>query len=177
MLSIDPGTRLCGTAWWSKGQLLGASVVHNTVEKGIGPRECATMAYAIYRWWCSNWPAPRVLALETPQIYQRAAGKSVADPNKIMPMFGVGSALAALFPASEIRFGTPHDWKGGVGKPESVKETYAIHDRVMQRLSDREKSQIAWPTNGRHCWDVDDAIGVGLYFLGRFERHRVFARS
>lgn len=176
MLSIDPGTKTCGVAWWRNGHLLGATVAINPLE-GCGPRECAAIALEIKRWWSLEYLDPHVLALEIPQIYQRAAGKSKGDPNKIMPLFGVGTALAALFPFAEVRFGTPHDWKGGVKKPKSVKEPYAIKARVLERLSDVERNQIAWPTNGRHCWDVVDAVGIGLHHLGRFERHRVFARE
>lgn len=179
MLSLDPGTRTCGVAWWQDGQLLGASVIHNPLEvEQAGPRECAAMAKKIGEWWKMNgWRDPATLALEIPQIYQRAAGKSKGNPNKIMPLYGVATALAVLFPRADVRFGTPHDWKGGVKKPKSVKELYAIQPRVLERLAESEKRWIAWPTNGRHCWDLIDAVGIGLHHLGRFERRRVFARE
>lgn len=179
MLSIDPGTRVCGAAWWRDGMLEGATVVRNPIEEGSGPRECASIANEISSWWTQkiSCSSPDVLALEVPQIYARAAGKSKGDPNKIMPLFGIGVALAALLPRSEVRFGVPHDWKGGVKKPKSVKDTYAIEVRVLERLSMAEQAVISWPTNGRQVWDVVDAIGIGLHHLGRFERHRVLARQ
>lgn len=177
MLSIDPGTRGCGAAWWFDGKLAGATYIENPSDKGIGPRECADMAHAVHKWWSSQWYDPYVLALEIPQIYQRAAGKSKGDPNKIMPLFGIGAALAALFPVTVVHFGTPHDWKGGVKKPKSVKEPYPIKAKVIDRLSDEEERTVAWPTNGKKEWDVVDAVGIGLHHLGRFERHRAFARE
>lgn len=179
MLSVDPGTRVCGVAWWRGGDLCGATVVHNPLDvEKAGPRECATIAREIATWWKGVYgDYPDVLALEVPQIYQRAAGKSKGDPNKIMPLFGVGAALAALFPEAEVRFGTPHDWKGGVKKPKNVKEPYAIQVRVLERLTEAEKKQIAWPTSIKQTYDVVDAIGIGLHHLGRFERRRIFARE
>ncbi len=177
MLSLDPGTRGCGVAGWVDGKLDVAAFVENPLDEGSGPRECAEAARAVYVWWDQQWFSPDVLALEVPQIYQRAAGKSKGDPNKIMPLFGIGAALAALFPVAKVMYGVPHDWKGGVSKPKTTKTVYAVKPRVLDRLSPDEQNVIEWPTSVKKEWDVVDALGVGLFHLGRFQRHRVFARE
>lgn len=188
MLSVDPGTRSCGMAVWEDGKLIYAGVVVREGDELAGPRECAQVARLVWRefmykpWQPLQSPreaeAPHVLAFEIPQVYQRAAGKSKGDPSKLLPVYGVVSAITALFSEeAEVRYGTPRDWKGGVGKPKSVKEMYAIEPRVMERLSAEERATIVWPKNKQRRWDVVDAIGVGLHHIGRFERHRTLARE
>ncbi len=184
MISIDPGTRGCGVASWNDGKLHRAAYVHNTERKGSGPRECAEMAWALHRW--IDWEVD-VLALEIPQIYQRAGGTSKGDPNLLISLFGIGAALAALLPDAEVIYGVPKSWKGTTKKPEIAKGKYIITTLVKERLAPEELAMIEWPTvlskkavtdaDRKRDWDVADALGVGLHWLGRFERTRVYARE
>jgi hypothetical protein len=175
-------------AVWEDGKLIHASVVVRKGDELAGPKECALVARLVREVFMSKpWVpllcppkacAPNVLVLEVPQIYQRAAGKSKGDPSKILPVYGVACALAAMFHQDlEVHYGTPREWKGGVGKPKSVKETYAITERVLARLSEEEKKHIEWAKNGAHNYDIADALGIGLFFLNRFERHRALSRE
>lgn len=179
ILSIDPGTRGIGAALWCKAELLLAAYVPSPSDVGSGPRECADAARAVWAWaGRSGFGAPGdVLAVEWPQIYSRAGGKSKGDPNDLLPLAGVDSALAALFPSVEVHHFVPHAWKAGVPKPKSAAEEYIITRRVIARLSEVEQARVEWPGNKKHGWDVADALGIGLYHLGRYERKRVFARE
>jgi len=175
VLAVDPGTRGCGAAIFVDGVLLDAAYVANSVEKGSGPGECAAMAHMVCYWTAST--DLDVLVCEIPQIYSRSASQSKGDPNKIMPLFGVDAALAALYPLARVEYGVPSAWKGNIPKPKSAKEPYAIEARVRERLSSEEQKRIRKYGNVKHGYDVTDAIGIGLSFLGRFERRRVYARE
>jgi len=187
LLAIDPGTRGCGAAFFVDGSLCVAAYVPNPVKKGSGPGECARMAQAVVD-WCATWPSNvyvvDALALEIPQIYSRAGGKSKGDPNNIMPLFGVVSAIAALHPRATVEWERPRGWKGNTPKPDSAKDKYVIKERVIERLSASELKLVAWPsltkntdTARQQDFDVADAIGIAMHTLGRFTRARAFARE
>ena len=187
LLAIDPGTRGCGCAFFVNGSLCVATYVPNTTKKGSGPGECAAMAYAVLNWcdkWANNVNVVDVLALEIPQIYSRAGGKSKGDPNNIMPLYGVVSAIAALHETATVEWERPRGWKGNTAKPDSAKAKYVIKERVIERLSACERDLVAWPSLNKNTdvarkqdWDVADAIGIAMHTLGRFERARAFARE
>jgi hypothetical protein len=185
VLAIDPGIRGCGVAAFDEGVLFKAVFVSNTVKEGSGPEECASMAHAVREWSAHlGWGGCETLALEVPQIYSRGGGKSLGDPNNIMPLFGVVSAIAALHPASSVEWERPRGWKGNTPKPETAKEKYVIKERVIARLSTYELTIVQWPslqkktdTAKKQDWDVADAIGIGMHVLGRFERMRMFSRE
>ena len=184
MLSVDPGTRCSGAALWFNGRLYAAAPIVNLLTKGSGPRECAYVAQQIWRWVEAQISMvvpsyPATVVCEYPQIYQRAGGKSKADPNNQLPLACIDGALAAYFPAAQIVVANPHDWKGGVEKPKKVSEPYPIESKVRSRLLPEEiiAFEKHWPKNGKHSWDLTDAVGVGLHALGRFERVRALARE
>ena len=187
LLAIDPGTRGCGAAFFVDGTLHAAAYVPNPVKKGSGPGECAAMAHAVLEWgdtWSGNTYGVDALALEIPQIYSRAGGKSKGDPNNIMPLFGVVSAIAALFQMATVEWERPRGWKGNTAKPDSAKKPYVIKERAVERLSEGELKLVAWPSLRKNTdtareqdWDVADALGIGMHTLGRFERARAFARE
>jgi hypothetical protein len=186
LLAIDPGTRGCGCAVFVEGELRVAAYVVNPVKEGSGPGECAQMARAVHMayWGMPALSAFDVLALEVPQIYSRGGGKSIGDPNNIMPLFGVVAAIAALHPTAHVEWERPRGWKGNTCKPSNAKDGYVIKERVLERLTKPEREVVAWPslskstdTAKKQDWDVADAIGIGMFVLGRFERVRAFARE
>lgn len=118
------------------------------------------------------------LVVELPQVYQRGANKSKGDPNKnVLPLAMVDAALAALLPDARVSEYQPHAWKGGTQKPKRASEDYVIHNRVVSRLLPEEAARVAWPKSKERCWDVDDAVAVGLHHMGRFEAYKRFARE
>ena len=103
---------------------------------------------------------------EWPQVYQRGQGKSKGDPNDVVPLACViGAAAAAMSPKSTRVF-KPSEWKGQVPKP-------AIKKRIVDELTDAEVSRVS----KRLAHDGYDAIGIGLYALGRLFRRRVIDRE
>ena len=184
LLSLDPGSHVAGVALWQDGQLFSAAALKNTVE-GAGPYECGAMGRLIQSWVEDKvfefWGTSRVvqIAAEWPRVYSRGSGKSKADPNVNLPLAAVCGAVAALFPSAKMTHYNPSDWKGQVGKPDTVKEPYAIEAKVRARLSPDEIKVLEenWPSSVKQTYDLIDSVGVGLHRLGRFERRRVFARE
>lgn len=186
MLSIDPATHGCGAALWENGKLIVAAYVANE-KPGSGPRECVHAARAVAQWVLrGTHRAVSTLALEIPQIYSRGGGRSKGDPNGLLPLFGVDVALATIYDYAEVKYGTPHEWKGGTHKPKKITDEYIITKRVIERLAPVEREVIAWPHAHagkvfkyeiEQSWDVSDAIGIGLSHLGRFAPHRALRRE
>ena len=140
------------------------------------------MARAVYFWLlhdagrcsrdCPSWMVTDLIA-EWPQVYQRGGGRTRGDANDVIPLAGVGCALAACFPTINAKEVSPHEWKGQVPKE-------AIAARVESRLSEAERAAYdaglaAVAPSLRH--NVSDAVGIGLWGLGRFERRRVVSRE
>jgi len=201
LLAIDPGIRGCGVALFVKGRLVAAAYVKSPVRAGSGPWECFAAASAVRAWamvaldqlladGVLTEPAIDQFVAEWPQTY---GGRAAAgDANDLFPLAGVVAALATLMltergrgfarvgaDAVSVSYFSPHDWKGGVQKPDSVSKPYPIEGKVRARLDSAEVAALTreWPSNVRHTWDVTDAVGVGLKQSGRFERQRAYARS
>lgn len=66
--------------------------------------------------------------------------------------------VTSNFPEHEIELVTPHAWKGNLSKT-------LTRSRVMVSLSDEEKIRV-----GEADHNAIDAIGLGLYALGRWPR-------
>lgn len=110
------------------------------------------------------------LVVEWPQFYGGRAARG--DANDLLPLAALDGALAASFSGATVIAVRPHQWKGSVPKPASARGKYIIRYRVQVRLSEEERRRITWPTAGKLSWDVADAIGIGLWHLGRFDRKR-----
>lgn len=181
LLAVDPGIRGCGVALFGDARLVACAYVKNVARKGSGPWECAQMAEAVIRWAVScQAPYSRllddeklILGLEQPQIYARGGGRTKGDPNQLLALAGIGGALAARFPVAQVQHVVPHAWKGTIPKG---KENEIIRGRVESRLFVEERvpyeEGIGIARSIAH--NVVDAVALGLYFLGRFERRRVF---
>jgi hypothetical protein len=170
VLSIDPGIRGVGLAMWRDGKLESALYLPNPMKDGNGPVEAAAMARAVYdKYKCD------VLVLEYPRTYGGRASRGTTD--SLFPLAAVDGALAALFCDRKVVYYLPQQWKNGTEKPETTKEPYVIEHKVRTRLDKDELGRIVWGNNVKHTWDVSDSIGLGLYYLDRFERKRVFARE
>lgn len=180
VLSIDPGIRGVGAALWRDRVLVAAAYVRSAEVVGNGPRECVAVARAALE-WASKWAGLVVekridqLVVEWPQTYDGRSSRG--DTNDLLPLAGVDAALVTLLPFSKVAYFVPHEWKGGTQKPSKASDPYVIEERVKDRLDAGENQRVEWPRSEKHGWDVADAIGIGLKFLGRFERKRVFARE
>jgi len=102
------------------------------------------------------------LVIEIPQVYR--VGKSKGDPNdliKVAVQAGQWIERAKLYGASVYRH-LPQEWKGQV--PKNVH-----HERILAALSPAESARIPkLPKADAH--NMLDAIGLGLFHLGRISR-------
>jgi hypothetical protein len=83
---------------------------------------------------------------EVPQKYPKAR-KYHKDLDRLAAMVKATSPWHARFP--------PRVWKGGIAKPPH-------HRRIIEALSEAEREVAKGATH-----DAMDAIGIGLYALGR----------
>ncbi len=170
LISVDPGIRGCGVALFDGGKLVRAAYVKSPAKTGNNAAACVSMGLAVYSW--TDRTAPDALALEWPQVYASRIreGSSKADPNDLLALCGVDSVIAALYdlPTAMVTCFAPAEWKGQMSKE-------ACQGRIIGRLSAAELEIVmsVSPPSLRH--NVFDAVGIGLFRLGRFDRVRVIA--
>jgi len=183
MIALDPGIRGCGVAEFGEHYLLRAAYIPNPIRKGNGLDAVVDMAAAVYRWA----GMPQTFVAEWPQSYGPAQQKG--DQADLFPLAGIDGALAAMMAWSrplEVKRYLPHEWKGTINPDVMI-------SRIRHRLTPGEFSVIQFPGNTcSDCRDrlapipcckstcpahnVFDAVGLGLFHLGRFEKRRVIAR-
>lgn len=167
LLAVDPGLRYPAGALFVGGELVKASRVK--IPKGITPKtpvleRCRAIALAITDW---AGVIPDVLVTEWPQIY--TADKSKGDPNQLVPLAGIGACLSGLYLHARTISPRPREWTGNIKKNEDGDPWDSPRgQRVWSRLSVVERGRVV-PSH-----DAVDAVGLGLFGLGRFERRRVY---
>jgi hypothetical protein len=170
-LAIDPGKRNPGVALFDGDELRAAKCVAG--GRGDGAFQCAVAsACAIVAWVAQYVRCPGVIVCEWPQVYERERKK---DPNNLLPLAGVNTAVGAIYTAlaggrdaPNLVSYKPREWKGTL-------DGDAFLERILSRLTDDEKARIE--KRGKTLdHNAIDAIGVGLKHLGRLERKRVYAR-
>lgn len=168
LLAVDPGLRYPAAAWFVDGVLVKATRVKVKVDTSEQiAKRCRDVALAIAH-WCPE--SPSSLCVEWPQIYTQ--DKSKGDPNNLVPLAGVGACLTGLFPDSSILSPKPKDWTGNVPKTDEGDPWDSPRgQRVWERLSPSERLCVV-PSH-----DAIDAVGIGLWALGRFQRRRTYDRS
>jgi hypothetical protein len=152
LVSLDPGLRGCGVAWWhANGSLAHVAYLRNPVKKGDGPG--AWMGYDSVVLYDNR---PDYFISEVPQVYR--AGASKGDPDDLIQLAGVVGVFAQAFRAT-THFGVkPREWKGQV--PKDVH-----HARLVKTLTPEELAMVeaAAPPSLRH--NVLDAVGIGRYWF------------
>lgn len=114
---------------------------------------------------------PIVFASEWPQIYN--ASKSKSDPNLLLPMLAQIGAVAGIlsteFAGVEFKQYVPHDWTLGTRKSDGTKSKASSRARLIAACLRKEEMQFF---DGDDASDAMDAIGIGLYAIGRLRRPR-----
>ncbi|KKW46542.1 MAG: hypothetical protein UY96_C0003G0045 [Parcubacteria group bacterium GW2011_GWB1_56_8] len=164
LLSVDPGVRGCGCAFFCDGQLAAAAYVKNYAKAGSGPRECAQVAEAVSNW---VWMIPDHLVLEFPTSYGGRA--STGNTNALFPLAAIDGAFAALFPNAELTYYLPREWKGNTDADVMI-------ERIKSRLTPEEYVRVELPAKSLEH-NVWDGIGVGLAYLGRLAPKKAYARE
>ena len=158
LVSIDPGLRGCGLAYWNEdGGLLSVAYVRNPVKIGNGPAAWMGYERTVGSWYTGL--TDHFLS-EIPQVYR--AGASKGDPDDLIQLAGVVGVFSALFSATTYTGVKPREWKGQV--PKDVH-----HARLVKTLTPEELTMVeaSAPPSLRH--NVLDAVGIGRYW---FQTHR-----
>ena len=183
LLTLDPGIRNAGIALFRGPALILASVVKNPETSGNGPLACVRMAQRIVA--TVGCEVDEIL-VEWPQVYATRIRQGVTreDPNDLIPLAGVGCALGAMYPRASLQHVRPAEWKGQVPGD-------AFTARILGRLAQIEVERLASTLRTDPILHTDriaalmkhstahnaiDAVGLGLYKLGRLHRERVIAR-
>jgi hypothetical protein len=144
LVAIDPGKRSTGYAIFEGGFLVDCGV--------LSGKKAALLRVA---------DAP--LVIECPKVYPMRNNTKKASPNQLIVLAVLVGEIKALYQ----KFGTsvifPQDWKGSVPK-------HVSHSRVRKVLSLQERKLLDQLLEGiarTRQHDVLDAVGIGLWKLGR----------
>lgn len=165
ILAVDPGIRGCGVALFDDKRLYRAEYVKNPANKGDDLQAVREMAFAI----SSEFHIAELneIVVEQPCIY--AHEKFDKNPNNLLPLRAIGGALSVRYAYSKVTQYLPPEWKNNMPKGAGFEK------RVMDRLTSSERDSIQqYPRSIMH--NVYDAIGLGLFHLGRFKPTRVIPR-
>ncbi len=170
VIALDPASRFAGVAHFAGGKLQSVGRLKCLPEPGdTDASRCLRAAQKVLTWVVEREIAPRYLVTEFPQVY--GVGASKADPNDLTPMACmVGAVAGMLFSvAASLNVGfectsyLPRVWKQGTRDKEEIRAD------VTTRLAPDEL--ILMPASTTDEWD---AVGIGLYALGRFAPVRSF---
>lgn len=172
LLAIDPGLNACGWALFNKGELLSCGVIRNTAKDGTP----LTRALTIAAYVGGNMRASvDEIVFEWPQIYR--ATKSKGDPNDLLGLAALCGALAERLSVSSsgirfvnrVRSYKPAEWAGQLPKTTRGKASLSPRaKRITDALNELERGRLI----DQH--DTLDAVGIGLFDLGRLKPKRVF---
>ncbi len=168
LLSVDPGTNCLGWARWREGVLVACGFI-STDAKQQRSQKFSDIRYRIavtpafhpekHRWEERRDLHEAVHAIcEYPIKYE----KDKVDPNDLIAVAAVAGMAVAY--ANTMQYVLPGDWKGQTPKPKKKSDgPYIIAERVKRTLS-REELSLVDPDSP---FDVWDALGIGLWKLGR----------
>ncbi len=185
LLALDPSIVSCGVALFRDGRLCAAT----TIKQNRGAAQfnaltrCALMSGNVRAWvavqefrikelvesMCAEWPV----------IYPPGKGKPA--PSKSLPgLSGVATGVAALLarahPSLATYCYTPREWTQGTKKegPSGTLKDWRQSTRY-RRIDKRIDHVVAfsiWQAQVK-THDAMDAVGIGLYHLGRFDPVRI----
>jgi len=158
LVSIDPGTEAAGVAAWSSGTLRSAFLARGKTWEGTAQNIVDRLTEELL------WPTQVVI--EIPQTYVQS--RSVGDPNVVLTplVLQAGALLGSFGLRLSHRLVFPRDWKGQTPKPILI-------GRVKERLSESEHTRVEMPRRAKSLeHNVWDAIGIGLFHLGRTKGKR-----
>jgi len=176
LVTIDPGTKGCGVAVFEHGLLVWAEYVTPEIVADDEFGKALHMAHAVYSRLADNFygKAFDELVLERPKVHTTATSKG--DPDDLIRLALTVGAIGAWVYATHRRTILPREWKGQVPKnnnPEldimisRIKKrlNFPLEDRVVVRPK-RVTSGPGVPYRLQH--NVWDAVGIGLWALGRY---------
>lgn len=190
LLSVDPGMNSPGLAFFRENNTLYAAARANTSEYADLPdgERWLRVARTLAAWVLEKVPSGALtVAFERPQWYQR--GKSKGDPNQLVGVAGVAANLTGILSCNyhvDVVSPKPAEWIGQLSKVCTVckgkakKKCVECHGsawetprgrRIRSRLTSAELLLV--PDQN----DAIDAVGIGLWVLGRLTPVSVFSNG
>ena len=174
ILVLDPSTTRCGLALFREGTLVAAGCVKNTLgTKADILARVVHMAEACADWYNDFGADPTEIVVEWPPVYSPNQERK-GGPKSVIALAGVCGALAMTIGCRCTSY-LPADWTQQVPKNKAVKgakkSPRAV--KILSRLTQSER--VVWDSIKYD--DAIDAIGIGLWHLGRLDRRRVFPGS
>lgn len=191
LLAIDPGLNSPGLALFDRGLLARAVRLNTSEYTGLPDGErWLQVARSLAAWVLpqlkQRQPDLLSIVFERPQIYTRE--KSKGDPNHLAAIAGVASCLVGILSTyGPVTVGSPHphEWIGQLAK------TCHVCKKNLKKCPECRGS--AWNTpRGRRIHsrlgtdelalvpdqnDAIDAVGLGLWSLGRLQPRCVFSNG
>lgn len=166
VVAVDPGVHMLGIGVFTDSVLEHASLMKAENQKLQGPEAWVALA----RLFAMKFQGPMTVVMEFPRVYQ--GGKQGGDPADMLELAAVDGALCAAVAGTDVKLVRvfPSDWKKQMDKETTT-------PRILQRLQEAGRNEEKMiEMAGAKSHNILDAIGVGLYYLGRFEKRRVYAR-
>lgn len=177
LLALDPSVRSPGAALFRGGLLIAADrvkVPKQDDQKFADGARWDLVARLVEAWAGRAQQQIVELVFERPQIY--TWGKSKGDPNDLVGLAGVAGALVGRLsiasPSLHVSSPTPAEWIGQL--PKATKGSALVSPRAQRILSRLSPDELALVPD-QH--DALDAVGLGLWRLGRLEPRRVFSNG
>ncbi len=167
VLTLDPSVRSPGIAIFHDSILCETVRMPVAIVKDEQRGARVARAADTLMFFTRAWRRPDVIVYEWPQVYR--AGRSKGDPADLIALAAVGAALAAILAVPTIVTPTASEWTGGLPKVTTGDPWKSPRGRrIASRLSPAELALVP------KSHDAIDAVGLGLWYLGRFAPARVF---
>lgn len=150
LVAVDPGKDMLGLSFWSAGKLVFAG----WYPVGLAPiPELASGARVV---------------VERPRArHPRETPGGVKGYQALIDITFAG-ALYAGHCGAPVETVFPDEWKGGTSK--AVTKVYVVEQRAKSILFDDELKRVELPRAKTKHHNVWDAVGIGLFALGRAGR-------
>lgn len=169
-IAVDPGVRGCGVAIFKNQHLHHASYVRNPAS---ATERCLPILWNEMAWrmkmFREEWLQTDDFALivELPQVYRKSKG----DPNDLLSLAAIVGALTVSMSPSFAEAYRPARWKGQVPKDimiRRIKELIKPEEWEVIRLPEWTH-KLKQDKEHRLAHNVYDAIGIGMYHVGRLD--------
>lgn len=156
LVAVDPAVERQALAVYVRGELHGlVRILAGAADGGALLEECRPYLVPV--------TADRRAVIELPQVYPGRRQKG--DPNDLIEVAAAAGAVGALLSAHglAVRFVRPRDWKGQRPKDVDHARTRAILHASELEIVERVCAGVP----RAHRLDLMDAVGIGLWSLGR----------
>jgi hypothetical protein len=190
LIALDPGMNSPGVAVFREGVLLRADRANTSEHAELPDGERwlrVARVLAAFAAKYSGVATTMSVVFEKPQWYQR--GKSKGDPNQLVGIAGVAAAFVGMMSCRyliDVASPTPSEWIGQLSKVcptckgKAKKKCTACRGSAWETPRGRfikkrlEPAELALVPDQN---DAIDAVGLGLWALGRLKPHTVFSNG